>query len=171
MAACGAPSSELNYLSNHPHRLWRELKPQLEAAAWPEPLRLKVIEVFSLLAEAEARVHGLSPSQVHFHEVGAIDALVDVVGVCAGLLHFGIDHLLASPPPAGHGHVRSAHGVLPVPVPAVLEIARQRQIPLASSLGFPAAELTTPTGMALLSVWVERFCAPQPISQPWWASD
>ena len=143
-----------------PHRLWRELKPQLEAAAWPEPLRLKVIEVFSLLAEAEARVHGLSPSQVHFHEVGAIDALVDVVGVCAGLLHFGIDHLLASPPPAGHGHVRSAHGVLPVPVPAVLEIARQRQIPLASSLGFPAAELTTPTGMALLSVWVERFCAP-----------
>ena len=143
-----------------PHRLWRDLRPQLEAAPWPDQLRARVLAVFGLLAQAEGWVHGRPSEQVHFHEVGAIDALVDVVGVCAGLLHFKVDHLFASAPPAGHGEVVSAHGPLPVPVPAVLEIAKQRQIPLASSAGFPAGELTTPTGIALLSVWVKQFCAP-----------
>jgi len=69
-----------------PHRLWRDLRPQLEAAPWPDQLRTKVLAVFGLLAQAEGWVHGRPPEQVHFHEVGAIDALVDVVGVCAGFL-------------------------------------------------------------------------------------
>jgi uncharacterized protein (TIGR00299 family) protein len=143
-----------------PHRLWRELRPQLEATPWPKPLREKVLTVFNVLAQAEALVHGVEPEQVHFHEVGAIDALVDVVGVCAGLLHLGLDYLLASAPPAGHGVVNTAHGLLPVPVPAVMEIAKQGQIPLASSVGFPPGELTTPTGIALLKVWVKQFTPP-----------
>ncbi|NBQ20265.1 MAG: LarC family nickel insertion protein [Synechococcaceae bacterium WB6_3B_236] len=148
-----------------PERHWARLRPQLEAAPWPEPLRQRVMAVFECLAEAEATVHGCPPEQVHFHEVGAVDALVDVVGVCAGLLHFGIDHLRASPPPAGHGTVKTAHGILPLPAPAALELARRWQIPLASSEGFPAGELSTPTGLALLAVWVSQF-GPAPAHSP-----
>ena len=143
-----------------PHRHWADLKPQLQGAAWPQPLKTKVLEVFQLLAEAEAHVHGMPAEQVHFHEVGAIDSLVDVIGVCAGLLHLGVQSLWATPPPAGHGQVRTAHGVLPVPAPAVLEIARRRQLPLAGSSGFVPGELTTPTGLALLAVWVDHWESP-----------
>ena len=142
------------------HRHWGVLRGQLEAAPWPEPLRQKVLAVFGLLAEAEAAVHGHPPEQVHFHEVGAIDALVDVVGVCAALLWLEVDELVCSPPPAGHGTVRTAHGLLPLPAPAVLEIARRKAIPLASSEGMPAGELTTPTGLALAACWANRFGIP-----------
>jgi uncharacterized protein (DUF111 family) len=120
-------------------------------------LRQRVLAVFSLLAEAEAAVHGEPAEQVHFHEVGALDALVDVVGVCAGLLHLGVERLICTPPPLGHGSIRTQHGLLPVPAPAVLEIARRLAVPLASSEGFPATELTTPTGLALAVVWADRF--------------
>jgi uncharacterized protein (TIGR00299 family) protein len=131
-----------------------------------EPLlRQRVLAVFGLLAEAEAAVHGHPPERVHFHEVGAIDALVDVVGVCAGLLHFGVDRLVCTAPPAGHGSVLTAHGRLPVPVPAVLELARRRDLPLAASADFPPGELTTPTGLALMAVLAERF-APAPALRP-----
>ncbi len=147
------------------HRPWGELRRQLSAAPLAEPLRRRVLAVFSLLADAEAAVHGQPAEQVHFHEVGAIDALVDIVGVCAGLLHFGIEQLVCTVPPAGHGRVLTAHGSLPLPAPAVLEIARLRGIPLASSEGFPAAELTTPTGLALMACWAERF-GPAPAALP-----
>jgi uncharacterized protein (TIGR00299 family) protein len=124
-----------------------------------------VLGVFSLLAEAEGVVHGQPPEAVHFHEVGAIDALVDVVGVCAALLHLGVDQLVCTAPPAGHGSVSTAHGLLPLPAPAVLEIARARGIPLASAAGFPPAELTTPTGLALAACWAEHF-GPLPGHRP-----
>ncbi|MFM7087634.1 MAG: nickel pincer cofactor biosynthesis protein LarC [Cyanobium sp.] len=148
-----------------PHRHWRELRQQLQQAPLAEPLRQRVLAVFTLLAEAEATVHGHAPEAVHFHEVGALDALVDIVGVCAGLLHFQVDRLVCSPPPAGHGSVATAHGHLPLPAPAVLEIARQCAIPLAGSAGFPPGELTTPTGLALAAIWAERF-APAPAAVP-----
>ncbi len=140
-------------------RHWSRLRPQLEQAPLEPALRERVVRVFSLLAEAEAVVHGQPAGQVHFHELGAIDALVDVVGVCAGLLHLGVDRLVCTPPPAGHGSVRTAHGVLPVPVPAVLELARRQRIPLAAAADLPAAELTTPTGLALAACWVDHFGA------------
>lgn len=140
-----------------PQRHWRQLQPLLQAAPWPGPLRQRVLAVFTALAEAEAAVHGCSTQAVHFHELGAVDALVDVVGVCAGLLHLGIDGLLAAPPPAGHGQVDTAHGRLPLPAPAVLELALRHGIPFADSGGFPPGELCTPTGLALLSVWVKEY--------------
>jgi uncharacterized protein (TIGR00299 family) protein len=140
-----------------PHRHWGDLRQQILAAPLDGALQTSVLEVFTLLAEAEAVVHGVPPEQVHFHEVGAVDALVDVVGVCAGLLHFGVTQLICSPPPGGHGSVATAHGPLPLPAPAVLEIARQRGIELASAQGFPPAELTTPTGLALVACWADRF--------------
>jgi uncharacterized protein (TIGR00299 family) protein len=147
------------------HRHWSRLRPQLEQAALPPALRERVLGVFSLLAEAEGVVHGQPPEAVHFHEVGAIDALVDVVGVCAALLHLGVDQLVCTAPPAGHGSVSTAHGLLPLPAPAVLEIARARGIPLASAAGFPPAELTTPTGLALAACWAGYF-GPLPGHRP-----
>ena len=147
------------------HRHWSRLRPQLEQAALAPALRQRVLGVFALLAEAEGVVHGQPPEAVHFHEVGAIDALVDVVGVCAALLHLGVDQLVCTAPPAGHGSVSTAHGLLPLPAPAVLEIARARGIPLASAAGFPPAELTTPTGLALAACWAEHF-GPLPGHRP-----
>jgi uncharacterized protein (DUF111 family) len=97
---------------------------------------------------------------VHFHEVGALDALVDIVGVCAGLLHLGVGQLVCAVPPAGHGSVATAHGRLPLPAPAVLEIARRRSLPLGACGGFPPGELTTPTGLALAACWADRFGSP-----------
>ena len=140
-----------------PHRHWGELHQLIAVAPLDPALKGRVLAVFGLLADAEAAVHGCTAEAVHFHEVGAVDALVDVVGVCAGFLHFGVKQLVCTPPPAGHGRVRTAHGLLPLPAPAVLEIARCRQVPLAASGDFPAAELTTPTGMALMAVWADRF--------------
>jgi uncharacterized protein (DUF111 family) len=142
------------------HRPWGELCRRIESAPLALPLQRKVLEVFTLLAEAEAAVHGHPAEAVEFHEIGAIDALVDIVGVCAGLLHFGVEHLVCGVPPAGHGSVTTAHGALPLPAPAVLEIARSRGLPLASSQGFPAGELTTPTGLALMACWADRFGPP-----------
>ncbi|MFO8238507.1 MAG: nickel pincer cofactor biosynthesis protein LarC [Prochlorococcaceae cyanobacterium] len=146
--------------SQPPERHWSRLREQLRQAPLAEPLRQRVLAVFGLLAEAEAAVHGHSPEQVHFHEVGAVDALVDVVGVCAALLHLGVERLVCTPPPAGHGTVRTAHGLLPLPAPAVLEIARRRGVPLAGAEGLPAGELTTPTGLALAACWAKRFGLP-----------
>jgi len=140
-----------------PHRHWAELKTTIAGAALEAQLKQRVLAVFGLLAEAEAQVHGQPAERVHFHEVGAIDALVDVVGVCAGLAHFGITQLVCASPPAGHGTVQTAHGLLPLPAPAVLELARLKGIPLASSEGFPAGELTTPTGLALMAALADRF--------------
>ena len=147
------------------HRPWRALQLLLQQAPLAEPLRQRTLQVFGLLAEAEAAVHGIAAEQVHFHEVGAIDALVDVVGVCAGLLHLGVDQLICTPPPAGHGQVSTAHGLLPLPAPAVLEIARRCAVPLAGSEAFPPAELTTPTGLALMACWANRF-GPMPSLVP-----
>ena len=148
-----------------PHRPWGELRQQFAAAPLEPALRERVIAVFSLLAEAEAAVHGQPLERVHFHEVGALDALVDVVGVCAGLLYLGVERLICGIPPAGHGTVATAHGLLPLPAPAVLEIARRRGIPLGSSEGFAPGELTTPTGLALVACWAERF-GPPPAAVP-----
>jgi hypothetical protein len=147
------------------HRHWASLRTQLAEAPLEPALRERVLAVFGLLADAEAAVHGHDPGQVHFHEVGAIDALVDIVGVCAGLGHLGVKRLVCGVPPGGHGRVATAHGLLPLPAPAVLEIARRCAIPLAGSEGFPAGELTTPTGLALMACWAERF-GPAPTAVP-----
>ena len=129
---------EVDRLEQEPrHRPWGGLRRTITDANLDPQLRERVMAVFSLLAEAEGRVHGHSPDQVHFHEVGAIDALVDVVGVCAALKHLGIERLICAAPPAGHGTVLTAHGILPLPAPAVLEIARLRGHPPGLQRGLP----------------------------------
>ena len=140
-----------------PHRHWRELQERINGSPLAAPLRQRVLAVFEALADAEAAVHGTNPEAVHFHEVGAIDSLVDVVGVCAALEHLQVSSLLCTPPPAGRGTVTTAHGVLPVPVPAVLELAQRHGLTLRCGMQWPEAELTTPTGLALMALQADRF--------------
>ncbi len=124
-------------------------------ARLPDRVQDRATQVFSALAEAEGRLHGRRPDQVHFHEVGGIDAIVDVVGTCAALELLDVDTITASPIAVGLGMVRSAHGIIPNPAPAVVELLRgipTRGVDLS-------VELTTPTGAALVSALAGSFGA------------
>ena len=134
-----------------PHRRWATVRALLEDADLPDPVRGRALAVFARLAAAEARVHGIDPDQVHFHEVGALDSIADVVGVCAALYDLRVDSVSAGPVALGAGTVRTAHGALPVPVPAVVELAQGWRVSAGGQ-----GELTTPTGMALLVTLAER---------------
>src|SRR5204863_1002895 len=113
--------------------------------------------IFDTLATAEGAVHGIAPAEVEFHEVGALDAIVDVVGVAVALNDLGITQLVASPVAMGHGTTRSAHGVLPNPPPAVARLLASRRAPVVG-VDTPM-ELATPTGVAVLAALAERFGA------------
>ncbi len=130
---------------DHPHRTWKDIRTLVEAAELPAPVRTNALEAFARLADAESRVHGIPAEDVHFHEVGAWDSVADVVGVCVALHLLGITSVSASPVALGSGRVRAAHGHLPVPVPAVLELSSGWEV-FAGGTG----ELATPTGLALV---------------------
>jgi uncharacterized protein (TIGR00299 family) protein len=139
------------------HRTWPDVRALLDVAPLDAHVRERARASFARLATAEAAVHGRAPDEVHFHEVGALDAIADVVGVCAALAHLDLSVLHASPVAVGAGRVHTAHGSLPVPPPAVAELLRG--IP---SYGGPVEEeLCTPTGAALLAEWVTAW-GPQP---------
>jgi uncharacterized protein (TIGR00299 family) protein len=119
----------------------------INGAVLPERARSRALATFARLAEVEGRLHRLPPEQVHFHEVGGIDAIVDIVGTCVALELLGIDEVYSSPVAQGIGMVRSAHGLIPNPVPATIELLRG-----APTYGTDVRlELTTPTGAALVS--------------------
>jgi pyridinium-3,5-bisthiocarboxylic acid mononucleotide nickel chelatase len=139
---------------DHPHRSWARIRAMLEAAELRTAVRANALAAFARLAAAEARVHGVSPEDVHFHEVGSWDSIADIVGVCAALTELGVTRVTASPVAVGSGRIGSAHGDLPVPPPAVLELARGWQV-LAGGEG----ELATPTGMALIRALADE-CGP-----------
>lgn len=128
-----------------PSRRLADIRDLIQRGPFPPAVRERALRVFTRLAEAEARVHGVTTEEVHFHEVGAVDALVEVIGVCLALDALRIDRVIVSPLPLSTGFVTCAHGVLPVPPPATLELLR----------GFPTrgtaveGELVTPTGAAL----------------------
>jgi uncharacterized protein (TIGR00299 family) protein len=133
------PSSE--------HRTWASVRALLTDADLAPAVRDGALAVFERLAVAEGRVHRVDPDEVHFHEVGALDALADVVGVIAGFAELGLDRLAASPVALGSGSARGAHGVVPIPGPAVLELLLG--IPVVA--GAVPAEMCTPTGAALVA--------------------
>ena len=135
-----------------PHRSWATIWTMIEEADLAEPVRQRAQIVFAQLAVAEGRVHGIPAEDVEFHEVGALDSIADVVGVAAALHDLGVSSITAGPVALGSGQVRVAHGVIPVPVPAVAELARGWRV----SAGDAEGELTTPTGMALLAALAER---------------
>jgi uncharacterized protein (TIGR00299 family) protein len=114
-----------------------------------QPIKTKALAIFKVIAEAEGRVHGVAVEEVHFHEVGALDSIADIIGASAGLHYLGIERLYASALPYGSGQVQTQHGPLPLPAPATLEILAGAHAPLVPS---PAqAELVTPTGAGILA--------------------
>ncbi len=142
------------------HRGLSQVLGLIEEAEIDEPVRQHAVQVFTALAEAEASVHGTTVDEVHFHEVGALDAIADIVGVCAGFDALGLDELHCSPVAVGSGTIATDHGRLSVPPPAV--VALLRGIPTYA--GPAETELCTPTGAALLSHWVTEWGAQPPMA-------
>jgi pyridinium-3,5-bisthiocarboxylic acid mononucleotide nickel chelatase len=136
-------------------RTWANLRGLLEAADLDEAVRALALDVFARLARAEAHAHRTSPEQVHFHEVGALDAVADVVGTAAALHALGVTDAASSAIAVGQGMVRSAHGLLPVPTPAVVALLEEAGAPVHS--GDEPYELCTPTGAALLAATVRTW--------------
>ncbi len=144
--------------SHHaPHRHLPEIEALILQTQLPERVKTWSLEIFRTLAIAEGAVHGIAPEQVHFHEVGATDAIADIVGTCIGLDWLGIDQIFCSALPTGGGTVKAAHGLLPVPVPAVLQLVALRQVPLYDN-GIQK-ELVTPTGAAIVTALAQGFGA------------
>ncbi len=152
-----ATRCEVEVSDTETQRTWRDVEELLAGAGLHEDVRSLSHDVFSRLAEAEGRVHGQPAADVHFHEVGALDAIADVVGACAGVVHLGLDQLVVSEVSVGGGTVSSEHGRLPVPPPAVVELLRG----VPSSGGPVSLELCTPTGAALLTTLADGW-GPQP---------
>ncbi|MCK4413688.1 MAG: nickel pincer cofactor biosynthesis protein LarC [Candidatus Eisenbacteria sp.] len=131
--------------ADHHHRDWSMVRRMLTEAPLAEAVRERALAVFRRLAEAEGRAHGRPAETVHFHEVGAIDALVDIVGACAGLTELGVERLFHSPLLLGKGQVTAAHGEIPLPAPATAFLIEGRAVRWSHVEG----ERTTPTGAAL----------------------
>jgi uncharacterized protein (TIGR00299 family) protein len=134
-------------------RRYDEIRRLLERARLAPEVRARALATFGALAEAEARVHGIAVEQVHFHEVGAVDAIVDVTGAAIGLQRLGIARVTCTPLPLGHGTVDTEHGPLPLPAPATLELLRGLPVTPAHI----AWETVTPTGAALVRTLVDEF--------------
>ncbi len=133
----------------HHHRRLGDIVQIIQRARFSAPIETQAIAVFTRLAQAEANVHGTAIDEVHFHEVGALDAIIDVVGVVAGINALGIEALYASGLPLGEGWTRSAHGPIPLPAPATLLLLAEVGAPTRTVPG--PGELVTPTGAALLA--------------------
>ncbi len=163
---CGVGATWANVVVHHehdagsvhtPHRPVREILALLDDADLPERVRRRAREVFSRLAEVEGAIHGVDPAEVELHEVGALDSIVDVVGVCAALESLGIDEVRCGPIAVGHGSVRSAHGVIPNPAPATVALLAAAGAP---SRGIDTTmEVSTPTGVALMTTLASGFGA------------
>lgn len=148
-----ASSFSVEIEGDQPERTWSSIDTMLQQAPLDEAVRSLSRRIFRTLAEAEGRVHGIDPAEVHFHEVGAVDAIADVVGAATAVAWLAPSEIVCTPLPLGHGTVRARHGVLPLPAPAALECLR----------GVPTygvdleAELVTPTGAAIVRTLATRF--------------
>ena len=141
-----------------PHRHWRDIRTLIEESALDAPVRDAALSIFARLAEAEAGVHGTTPDEVHFHEVGGVDAIVDICGACIGLALLGVRAVFSGPPRLGSGFVRAAHGLLPVPAPATAALLARAGAPSAGpdpGTESVQVELLTPTGAAILTTLAE----------------
>jgi uncharacterized protein (TIGR00299 family) protein len=170
---CGVRATWANVVVHHeshddpdgrpaPHRPVREILELLDAGDLPARVRVRARAVFLRLAEVEGAIHGVDPADVELHEVGALDSIIDVVGVCAALESLDIDEVRCSPIAVGHGSVRSAHGVIPNPAPATVALLTGANAP---SQGIDTTlEVATPTGAALMTTLATTFGAMPPMS-------
>ncbi|HIF02487.1 MAG TPA: nickel pincer cofactor biosynthesis protein LarC [Nitrospinaceae bacterium] len=140
-------------LKNHAARTFNDIKIIIDNSDLPQSVKFNSIEIFRRIGNAEAKVHGTTISKMHFHEVGAVDSIVDIVGSSLAIHLLGADVIVSSPVNTGEGFVKCQHGILPVPAPATLELLKD--IPCYSS-GIKK-ELTTPTGAVFIGYFAEKF--------------
>lgn len=134
---------------SRPARHLADIKALLDSSALSAPVKARSLSVFQRLARVEAAIHGVAVDQVHFHELSAVDSLIDVTGFIAGLELMGIEEVHSSPAPMGSGEIRTEHGILPVPAPATLALLAEAKAPTVPHSA--RAEILTPTAAALLA--------------------
>ncbi len=135
------------------HRGLREIRKIMESSKLPDRVRTRALGVFETLVQAEAKVHRVPVQKVHLHEVGAVDAIVDIVGACICLEELKVDRVIASPLPTGSGMIHCEHGIFPVPAPATVEILKGKPVYGGGWEG----EMVTPTGAALVTTLADEF--------------
>lgn len=156
----GALHLRIDAADDQTHRHYRDIRGLVEAAGLPERARTRSLDAFRRLAEVEGGIHGLPPDDVHFHELGSLDTLVDVCGAFVLLDELEVEHVASSPLPFARGFVKAAHGVLPLPAPATLGLLGG-----AALVGVETeAELVTPTGAAIAATVVEEWGALPPLT-------
>jgi pyridinium-3,5-bisthiocarboxylic acid mononucleotide nickel chelatase len=139
---------------DHHHRSYSDIVRMIESSELTDEVKETSLKTFRKIGEAEGRIHGMPLEKVHFHEVGAVDSIIDIVGAAILIHQLGIKKIKSSPIPVGSGRIHIDHGIYPVPAPATLEILKG--VPIEqSNVRF---ELTTPTGAALIAVLAEEFC-------------
>ncbi len=148
-----ASKVEITVQEGQPQRSYQDIQQVLQVSHLAADIKENSLAVFAALAEAEAKVHGVEVAKVHFHEVGAVDSILDIVGAAVGFSFFGIDSLICSPLPMGHGWVDCEHGRLPLPAPAVVELCKEMEI-YGVDLD---QELVTPTGAAIVKALADKF--------------
>jgi uncharacterized protein (TIGR00299 family) protein len=156
-----AVAVQIDAAQQQPHRHLADIHAIVERAAAPDEVKSRANAVFERLANAEASVHDLPVDEVEFHEVGAVDSIIDVVGACLGLHALGLDRLIVSTIALGGGRADSGHGTVPVPTPAALALLADSGLVGA---GGGDVELATPTGLAVLAEWAAA-CGPMPEMQ------
>ncbi|MDO4432694.1 MAG: LarC family nickel insertion protein, partial [Aerococcaceae bacterium] len=139
----------------HFHRSAADIFKLIESSNLSSNVKAKSIALFKEIARAEGKVHGVPAETVHFHEVGAMDSIIDIIGVCIALDYLKVERIVATPVPTGSGMLKMAHGLYPIPAPATSEILVGVPLSDFDCVG----ELTTPTGAAFLKVLVDEFVA------------
>lgn len=148
-----AMTLNIDFHEHHHHRKASDIFKLIDDSQLSERVKQRSKAIFNTIAHAEAKIHGMTIEDVHFHEVGAMDSIIDIIGGCIALEQLGIDTLYCSPIPTGNGKINIAHGIYPIPAPATAEILKN--IPLAE---FDVqSELTTPTGAAFAKSLVTQF--------------
>jgi uncharacterized protein (TIGR00299 family) protein len=151
LSGISALKFEVEVSEAQPERHLDEIRGMIERSSLAARAKERAVAVFRVLAEAEAKIHDTTPEQVHFHEVGAVDSIIDVVGTAWALDALEVGRVLVSPLPGGSGFARSQHGVIPVPAPATAELLRGFPV----RIGDGGAEMVTPTGAAVLKALAE----------------
>ena len=154
---CGIRALTFNPAANegHVHRNLGDITAMIENSGVSAAVKERAVGIFSKIAKVEAGIHGKDESEIHFHEIGAVDSIADIVSACIGFEALGIERVFCSQVSVGSGTVKCAHGILPVPAPATAELVKQAKIPVTAGPG--AGELLTPTAAAILGSFVDEF--------------
>tara|TARA_Y100000589_G_scaffold304792_1_gene318254 strand:- start:58 stop:1275 length:1218 start_codon:yes stop_codon:yes gene_type:complete len=148
--------AKVDVLKNNKKKKWKDIKKLILNGLLDKDLEFMIIKVFELLAIAEGKVHGVNPDEVHFHEIGSIDSIVDIVGVCAAINYLKPKNIYGNAPNIGKGFTNTEHGKIPIPSPVVLELVSSSKMNICSDYSINE-ELSTPTGISLLLTLVNFF--------------